>query len=236
MGPLVGITLRPRRDGGQRRLFQNAAYFDAVSASGGVPVGIPLLDDDDALRAVYERCDAVLLPGGPDVEPSHYGEETRADCDVDVEPELDHTELRLARWAAEDDRPLLGICRGAQLLNVALGGALWQDIAVQLGGDINHDRHDAERHLLSHSIEVVDGTRLGAIAPAVVQSNSLHHQAIRRLAASLTASAYSPDGLIEAVEGADSRFLLAVQSHPEELVSVQDWARRLFDEFVAAAR
>lgn len=236
MGPLVGITLRPSDDERHGRLFQNAAYFDAVLGSGGLPIGIPLPGGERALRAIYDRCDALLMPGGPDVDPCHYGEAIRADCDVEVVPGLDDPELLLARWAAADDRPMLGICRGAQVINVALGGALWQDIAVQVGSHINHDRHDDDRGLLSHDIDVVAGSRLGTFVPAVVQSNSLHHQGIRTLAPSLTASAHSRDGLVEGLEATDHRFLLAVQSHPEELVAVQAWARRLFDEFIAAAR
>ena len=231
--PVVGIPLRPSSSA--PRLYQNTAYLRAMTAAGAVPLPIPTLDDDGDLRALYDRCDALLFAGGPDVDPRHYGEEVDPRCNVDVAPELDSTELRLARWAAEDDRPTLAICRGAQLVNVALGGSLYQDIGVQLGHDIDHDRHDVARDTLSHTIEVEPTTVLARAArQRVVDTNTLHHQAIRRLGSGLEVSARAPDGVVEGAEDPSRRFLVLVQSHPEELVTRQAWAQHLFDELVAA--
>ena len=233
--PVVGVALRPER--GDARLYQNTAYFDALIAAGAAPVGIPLRLPDEALRAVYERCDALLFAGGPDVDPRSYGEEPDPACHVDPAPHLDDTELRLARWATEEDRPVLGICRGAQLVNVALGGSLYQDIAVQHGAGVEHDRHDAGRSVVAHPAEVEPGTVLARAAGApTIEVNSLHHQAIRRLGGGLVLSARAPDGIVEGAEDPERRFLVLVQSHPEELVADHAWARRLFDELVAAAR
>src|SRR5207302_1667144 len=126
---VVGITLRPQAGAPDRpaRLVQNRAYLDAIEAAGAVPLPLPLLRDPEKLRALYERCDAICLPGGPDIEPQRYGEEPREDAEISSEAELDETEMLLTRWLVAEDRPTLAICRGIQVLNVALGGTLWQD-------------------------------------------------------------------------------------------------------------
>ena len=233
--PVIGIPLRPVE--GKPRVYQNVAYLQALTAAGAVPLPIPLLDDDDALRALYDRCDALLFAGGPDVDPHHYGEEIDPRCNVDVAPEMDRTELCLAGWALAEDRPTLAICRGAQLVNVALGGSLYQDLAVQHGHDIDHDRHDIARDALSHTIEVEPDTVLAhATGQPVVGTNTLHHQGIRRLAGGLEVSARAPDGVVEGAEDPSRRFLVLVQSHPEELAAATVWAQRLFDDLVAATR
>ncbi|MHB8719362.1 MAG: gamma-glutamyl-gamma-aminobutyrate hydrolase family protein [Candidatus Dormibacteria bacterium] len=234
---VVGFAMRPSESGGTPRYHQNVAYIRALAGAGAVPLGIPLLESDDALRALYDRCDALLFAGGPDVDPRHYGQALDRACPVDVAPELDRTELRLAGWAVAEDRPVLGICRGAQLVNVALGGSLYQDLAVQRPGGIEHDRHDVSRDTIAHTLEVEPSTVLArATGERVVAANSLHHQAIRDLAEDLSVSARAPDGVIEGAEDPSRRFLVLVQSHPEELVGDHGWARRLFDELVAAAR
>jgi len=234
---IVGITLRPQAGAPDRppRLVQNRAYLDAIEAAGAVPLPLPLLRDPDRLRALYECCDAVCLPGGPDVEPPLYGEEARAGCDISSEAELDTTEMLLTRWLLADDRPALAICRGIQVLNVALGGTLWQDIAVQGAGDPRH--HDKRRTELIHDVQVERGSLLHRVLGRDrVRVNSLHHQAINRVGEGLSVSARSDDGLVEAVELPERRFLLGVQWHPEELVGEHDWAQRLFGALVAATR
>ena len=232
--PVVGIPLRPER--GDTRQYQNTAYFESLAGAGAIPLGIPMLDSDDALRALYDRCDALLFAGGPDVDPRHYGEEPDPACNVDPCPALDRTELRLAGWATAEDRPVLAICRGAQLVNVVLGGSLYQDVAVQHGDAVHHDRHDVGRNVLAHPIEVEPGSVLGrATGGGTVDVNSLHHQAIRRLGEGLVVSARAPDGVVEGAEDPSRRFLVLVQAHPEELVGAHAWARRLFDELVVAA-
>ena len=215
--------------------MQNRAYLDAIEAAGAIPMPLPLLRDPEKLRVLYERCDAVCLPGGPDVEPQRYGEDPRGDADISSEADLDETEMLLTRWLVAEDRPTLAICRGIQVLNVALGGTLWQDIATQRAGAETH--HQKERDLLAHTVRIESGTRLHSILGRTeLEVNSLHHQAIRRVGEGLTVSARSEDGLVEAVEMPDRRFLLGVQWHPEELVNSDDSARRLFTALVAAAR
>lgn len=234
---VVGITLRPQPGAPDRppRLVQNRAYLDAIEAAGAVPLPLPLLRDPDALRVLYERCDAICLPGGPDVEPPRYGEVARDDCGITTAAELDDTEMLLTRWLVADDRPTLAVCRGIQVVNVALGGTLWQDIAVQRAGDPVHDGHNHARDKLVHAVHVEPGSLLHRVLGSdTVQVNSLHHQAINRVGEGLCVSARSDDGLVEAIELPDRRFLLGVQWHPEELVGDHDWARRLFGALVAA--
>jgi putative glutamine amidotransferase len=236
--PVVGITLRPQTGADDRpaRLVQNRAYFDALEAAGAVPLGIPLLGDPDRLRALYERCDAICLPGGPDVEPHRYGEEPRADVTLHTAPELDDTETLLVRWLVAEDRPTLAICRGMQMLNVALGGSLWQDVQVQQASPHSHEQRSS-RTLLAHDVHVEPGSLLHRVVGVdTLAVNSLHHQAVRRVGEGLHVSGRADDGIVEALELPDRRFLLAVQWHPEELAGEQEWARRLFGALVSAAR
>ncbi|MFN2583099.1 MAG: gamma-glutamyl-gamma-aminobutyrate hydrolase family protein [Candidatus Dormibacteria bacterium] len=234
--PLVAIPLRPEaRDGVPPRQFQNRVYFEAVEEAGGVVLPVPLTNNMDRLRALYDRCDAVCLPGGPDVVPQLYGETPREDCGLHLSPELDAVDLELARWAVEDDKPLLAICRGMQVLNVALGGTLWQDLDRQVSGAIAH-RHGGDRHETVHSIGIEPGSRLhGVVDGDTVDVNSLHHQGVRDIAPRLRATAYSPDGLVEGVEHEDRRFAVGLQCHPEELFQLHPWAARLFHDFVESA-
>ena len=235
--PLIGLTLRALHEKDlPADLARNRAYFDALEGAGGTPLGISSSLAEPRLRELFELCDGLCLPGGPDVEPTLYGEETRADCAVEVDKDLDRAEILLARWALEADKPVLAICRGAQVLNVALGGTLWQDVGTQGATEHNHSQ-DGSRQELTHNIDVSRDSRLHAIAGAQrVDVNSMHHQALRDLGRDLVVTARAHDGLVEAVEHPGRRFVVGLQCHPEELYLERDWARRLFADFVAAAR
>jgi putative glutamine amidotransferase len=235
--PLIGITTgplppRPPYSAGMR---QNRAYARAIAAAGGLPVLLPLLDDPAVLRALYARLDGLLLPGGGDVDPARYGQAPRPECGVEgVDALLDEIELALARWALDDGRPLLGICRGHQVLNVAAGGTLYQDIAVQAPGSLSH-RHPEARAELVHPVAVAGDSHLAAVLGATALAvNSIHHQAVARVAPGLRAVAWAPDGVVEGLEVVGHPFALAVQFHPEELVPEHEPSRRLFRAFVAA--
>jgi putative glutamine amidotransferase len=232
---VVGITLRPQVvEGTPPRYVQNRRYVDGLLAAGAVPLGIPPVAAGPALRTLYDRCDALLLPGGPDVEPERYGEATRDDCAVRTAPELDAAEMSLTRWALDEGRPLLAICRGLQVLNVALGGTLWQDVAVQGGGAHGHDGN--ERATPVHDVAIAAGTTLHRLVGAqTVRWNSVHHQAVRDLGRGLVVSARADDGVIEGAE-LPGRPVVGVQCHPEELVPGAAWAAALFSWLVDAAR
>ena len=235
---VVGITLRPVA-GDSERLLVNRAYSDSLERAGALPLGIPTLRDPAPAVALLDLCDALLLPGGPDVEPRRYGEELRADCRTEAVPDLDATEAAVLRRALERDLPVLAICRGCQLLNVVCGGTLWQDIAVQGAGDPAHDGETAgtPRAETVHPVVLEPDSLVSAVLLAtVVGVNSLHHQALRDIGTGLRVVGRSPDGLVEAVEMTERGFVLGLQCHPEELSATEPWAARLFAALVAAAR
>jgi putative glutamine amidotransferase len=232
---VIGVPLRPLTSGQPApKLALNRAYFDALERAGATALPIPVTHDTDRLRFYYELLDGLLLPGGADVEPSRYGAVARDDCDLTVMPELDEVELTLARWAIADGLPVLGICRGIQVLNVACEGTLWQDVNVEGATDDGHDREP--RDLLVHRLDVEPGTLLArTLGQTHLSVNSLHHQAIRDVGASLRAVAHSPDGLVEGVELPGREFVLGIQCHPEELSRKEEWAARLFTGLVESA-
>jgi putative glutamine amidotransferase len=215
--PKVGITVHPRRG-----LEYFVPYRQAVIAAGAEPVD--LVPGTKVLPAV----DGLLLPGGWDVDPSFYGEK-RDDKVQETDRELDETELSMFRQARERQIPVLGICRGQQVINVAMGGTLVQHLE-------GHEVRELGRSHLAHAIEVDPSSELGrAAGEDKVRVNSLHHQAIKRLGEGLHQSARGEDGTVEGVES-DDGLIVAVQCHPEELTADMPWARHLFERFVARAR
>jgi putative glutamine amidotransferase len=222
--------------------IMSQCYVRVLADAGALPWLIPLLEGEPStLRAIYERLDGVFLTGGVDVEPGQYQEERHALCG-ETDPARDRVELNLVRWAVADGKPVLGICRGAQVINVALGGSLYQDIACMVPEAARHDYFTipgdpVARSSLVHDVRVKASSRLAEILGSEsVRVNSMHHQGIKRLAPGLTASAIASDGLIEGVEGLGTAFLVGVQWHPEELVETQAEMRRLFSAFVEAAK
>ncbi len=215
--PRIAITTSPRRGA-----EYYAPYRRAVEAAGAEPV--ELAPGTQALPDV----DGLLLPGGWDVDPSYYGEK-KDDKVGPIDPELDATELRLFKQARAQELPVLGICRGQQVINVAMGGSLVQHLE-------DHDVRVHGRSHLAHTIEVDPGSELGrAAGEHKIRVNSLHHQAVKGLAPGLQQTARGEDGTVEGLES-DDGLIVAVQCHPEELTTDLPWARRLFERFVARAR
>lgn len=243
--PVIGVSTQTLQAidgipaGLPQSVVMNQRYYAAVAVVGAAPVLIPLLEDDpEALRGAYEACDGILIPGGVDVDPQYYGEAAH-DRLGRIDPARDVVELELARWAVEDRKPLLGVCRGMQVLNVALGGSLWQDLADQCPQGLRHDyfpTHGFTRDHLAHDVAIVPGTRLHAVLGRDrVAVNSMHHQGVKRLAPSLVASAHAPDGLVEAAERPGEPFCVGVQWHPEVFDLALPETLGLFRAFVAAA-
>lgn len=214
-------------------------YVTTLTDAGAIPWLIPLVDGE-TLRGVYERLDGVFLPGGADIDPASYGSAPHPLCDK-TDRERDRVELALARWAMADGKPLLGVCRGMQLINLAAGGSLYQDLAEQKSGAIKHDYfpfggQTFRRDHLAHEVDVVPGTRLAQIFGAgALRVNSMHHQGVKELGRDLIATATARDGLVEAIEARNGAYVVAVQWHPEALTDAQEASRRLFADFVANA-
>lgn len=235
--PLVGLTTSVTVDATPERAYANATYIRAVQQAGGVPVLLPPQLDLDSLETLWSRLDALVLTGGGDIDPARYGEASHATV-ADVSEARDELELTLTRRAVEDGLPVLGICRGVQVINVALGGSLHQDIATDVPGALPHSQKEA-RHQPTHAVKVPgEGTRLAAIVGVPqLNVNSMHHQAIKRPGQGLREVAWAPDGVVEALElAADDRFVVGVQWHPEELVGHDPTARALFRAVLEAAR
>ena len=217
----------------------NHRYFAALALAGAAPLMVPLLTKkEDALRAIYERVDGVFLAGGVDVDPSSYNEDTLDVCGR-TDEDRDAVELMFTRWAIEDGKPLLGVCRGMQIINVACGGSLFQDVAAQGERLIKHDYFPTQgfaRDFLSHEASVTPGTKLHAIYQGdAIMVKSMHHQGIKKLGDSLEPSVIAPDGLIEGLEGKNGKYLIGVQWHPEMLIESDEGTKRLFDSFVEAS-
>lgn len=226
--PLIGISSYGRA--GQRQTFSlPCEYVDVVRLAGGVPIVLPAVEGDipEALRVI----EGLILPGGGDVDPAHYGG-VRHEANYGISPERDGFELALARAAlARRDLPILCICRGMQLVNIALGGNLLSHIPDHFGEKVRH-RHPEHRPV-EHSVHIEPTSRLARILGATELSvHSVHHQAVGRLGKGLRAVAWSPDGVIEAVESERHPFLIGVQWHPELAALADERQRRLFDALV----
>jgi len=238
--PIVGITciqVRTKDRHTPPRLGQNRSYIEAISRAGAAPVLIPHLGNQSLLRTLYRQLDGLLLPGGEDIAPSHYGE-TATEKLGPVDADRDKTEFTLVRWAMDDNLPFLAICRGLQVLNVALGGSLYQDIQAQIPGAEKHDSPPGQRRdYLAHPVSISPQSQLARILGATsLLTNSLHHQSLKEIAPGLSVVGRAPDQVVEAVEASEHPFAVGVQWHPEELVGNGDHAQKLFAAFVQACK
>ncbi|RDY27017.1 gamma-glutamyl-gamma-aminobutyrate hydrolase family protein [Romboutsia weinsteinii] len=235
MKPFVGIlgnimTMKEEGFVGQERGYLNNTYINAVEKANGVPIIIPVTTNEENIRAQISKMDGILLSGGVDVDPILYNEEPREKLGT-VNPTLDEFNLIAIKIALELNKPILGICRGLQVLNIVLGGTLYQDLDYIDGSYIKHVQN-SKPYSATHSIKVDDSSVLKEILGENVYVNSYHHQSIKDLGNGLRAIAYSCDGIIEAVEKIDSNFVIGVQWHPESMVNHCDKMLNLFRYFV----
>ena len=243
MKPVIGITPSPSHDemphGSFLRHCMAAAYVDAVLSAGGIPIVLP--PQEDHTDALLDRVDGLLLSGGGDLEPSRYGATNVHETTYGISRERDQFEIDLVRKGIARDVPIFGICRGIQVLNVALGGSLVQDVASALveTAVIGHRQHEAglRSDEIGHDVRLAEDSLLTeAYGDRRLGVNSFHHQAIDGLAPGLEAVGWSADGLIEAVTMPASSFCVAVQWHPELMFVHHPEQLALFAALVAAAR
>lgn len=232
MKPIIGVM--PLWDDGRDSLWMLPGYLDGLTQAGALPVILPFAAGAGEIGQLSDLCDAFLLTGGHDVSPALYGQ-TPLEGLVSCCEKRDALETAVLRHALEQDKPVLGICRGIQLINAALGGTLYQDLPSQHPSPVVH-RQTPPYHLPAHPVSLPAGTPLSELLGAEsLPVNSYHHQAIRDLAEGLRPMALSPDGLVEAVWKPDCRFLWAVQWHPEFAYRTDRASRAIFARFVQAA-
>ncbi len=237
MCPFIGILCHAiiRVETGRPIYANNRAYVHAVESAGGLPILIPMINDLNLLTALLTRLDGLLLPGGIDLHPSRYGEEVHP-LTEEADLELDEFEMTLTSWALQEDLPVLGVCRGMQLINVVLGGSLYQDISDQYPDSIKHSNRDLPRTHLSHHITIDPGSCMEKVLGGQeVWVNSLHHQAIKHPGNGVCITGRAEDGIPELLEVPGYRFVMAAQSHPEEIYSIVPAIARLFSAFVQAS-
>lgn len=240
--PLIGVTGERFASGYSPLPNQDVhgllrTYVEALIGAGALPVIIPLGLAEDDRRALAARLDGLLLPGGGDIDPALYGEDPHPKLADDVDPLRDALEIALIRDAADTGLPLLAVCRGVQVLNVALGGTLIQDIPSQVPGALRHSfsLREAPRENLAHDVQISEGSRLAEIlGTPIARVNSRHHQAARDVAPGLEVVARAPDGVIEGIELPGHPYFIGVQWHPENLQAIPEM-KQLFVTFVQAA-
>ncbi|MDF2723046.1 MAG: peptidase c26 [Paenibacillus sp.] len=228
MKPIIAITANYEDDGAMLK----HSYAERILQAGGVPVVVPFGYGEEEVSALCRITDGLMLTGGPDIDPGHYGEEPLTGLGR-VTPERDRLELLLIREYRAANKPIFAICRGEQVLNVAFGGTLYQDIYSQCR-TLQHSQKAPRSHL-SHRVKVEADSRIGRIAGVgEFKVNSFHHQAIKQAAPGMRITAKSEDGIVEAIEHETERFVVGVQWHPEETAGSDDISGKLFEAFVEA--
>jgi Predicted glutamine amidotransferases len=234
--PLIGITTNPNtpKTGlAYDKLAQN--YCQAIQTAGGIPVMLPSTLSHEDIRQLRSRLDGILLSGGGDIAATRYQESEDVLCDT-VSFDRDEVEFALVHLAVETNWPLLGICRGLQVINAALGGTLYTDLPTQYASTLVHSTADElGRDYAAHEVTISQGTRLaGILGESQLRVNSFHHQAVKRIAEGLKVAAHASDGLVEGLENPELHFFLGVQWHPECLPN-EAAQRALFSAFTQAA-
>ena len=230
--PLIGIT--PLVERAANKQFMLNTYMESVYDAGGVPVMLSLTEDEESISKIADMCDGFLFSGGHDVHPSLYSEEM-LDCVAPCE-ERDAFEIKLLHKVLKADKPVFCICRGMQLLNVALGGTLYQDIATFCPSDTEHRMSEPSDKVI-HGVEFKENTPIAEILRKDEDViNSYHHQCVKKAGEGLKIMAWAPDGIVEGLYMPDKKFVLAVQWHPERLTKKYDSALKLFKAFVKACQ
>ncbi len=233
--PLIGITTRNGKDGdGHPLTALQHSYIKAIAQAGGLPILIPEILSEEDFLDLYSHLKGILFSGGGDVSLKYFNGSDHPRIG-EVDELRDTTEITLMRAAVNDGKPILGICRGAQVMNIALGGTLYTHIYDQLKGALDHAYPGDLRRALVHPVNVDETTRSAEIfGETLLNVNSLHHQGLKDIAPGLNVAGHAPDGLVEIIEIPDHPYAVAVQWHPEWLTD-QPAMQRLFKSFVDAS-
>lgn len=232
MLPIIGITSSYDREVG--RIFLSHYYIEAVEAAGGLPLVLPCILPEDHVEQVLNSIHGLILSGGVDVDPLLFGEEPLPAMG-DICPRRDRLELMLTRRALALNMPVLGICRGVQILNIAAGGKVIQDIGSTMKGTFKHQQQ-APRWYGTHTIRTLPGSKLAAILGEEMVVNTFHHQAVGEVAEEFAVSAWSLDGVVEGIESKKHRYVLGLQSHPECMWNYDPRILGLFQSFIQACK
>ncbi len=229
--PIIGVM--PLWDEDKKSIWMLPGYVEGIEKAGGIPIIFPLSADEELLDSLMDKCDGFLFTGGQDVSPELYQEEP-LDC-VEACKVRDDMETLVLKKAIAEDKPILGICRGIQFINAALGGTLYQDLPTQHKSDVEHHQNPPYDRAV-HEVNIsTDSPLYECLHTEVLPVNSYHHQAVKYIAPELTAMAFSTDGLIEAVYRKKSRFLWALQWHPEFSYKTDLNSMKIFNAFVNAS-
>lgn len=236
MKPVIGITTFVLKQPAKTYTAVSSNYAHSITKTGGIPLLLPMIYDSSVLEGYLKIIDGLLITGGDEgVNPQLYGENPVKELDC-ICPERDECECHLFAQALERDLPVLGVCRGMQLMNVAAGGSLYQDIFTQVQDSLGHLPKQMPVDELYHRINLTEGSILSRIFETrELMVNSFHHQAVKRIADSFSATAISQDNIVEAIEHRQHRFAVGVQWHPEDLTSRHTHFLKLFEAFVDAA-
>jgi len=232
--PLIGIT--PGYDYEEQRIYLNSCYIESINKAGGLAVILPLTDDEEVIANLVETCDGLLLSGGPDIDAIHFNENNMP-YNGTISPLRDNMELAITKKIFEQKKPVFGICRGAQVLNVAMGGTIYQDIASQVKDErlLKHSQQ-APRWYPTHDIYIAKNSNVGAsFNYDSIRVNSFHHQAIKDVAPSFKTTSKANDGIVESIEFDGDIFAIGVQWHPEHLWQKNHVHLKIFEKFIAAA-
>ncbi|MCL5046242.1 MAG: gamma-glutamyl-gamma-aminobutyrate hydrolase family protein, partial [Actinobacteria bacterium] len=213
MRPIIGISCWPEDN--SRWFFVPMEYVHAVKKAGGLPMILPFAQDENGAAEILERMDGLLLTGGVDPDPKYWGEEPHPKLGK-IQPERDASDLAMAKVAMNRDMPLLGICRGHQVIAVAAGGSLYQDIPSQIPGCLKHSQ-DAPRWYPTHAVKTRPGSRVAALLPGSFRVNSFHHQSVKGVPEGFITTAEAEDGVVEAIESTRNALVMGVQWHPERM-------------------
>ncbi|WP_077301478.1 gamma-glutamyl-gamma-aminobutyrate hydrolase family protein [Virgibacillus pantothenticus] len=233
MNPVIGIT--PSIQNETNMHFVSAANIAAIKGAGGIPIILPFVVSEDQIRQIGNMIDGLYLTGGNSIDPTLFHEEPHPKLG-EINPIRDQYEVAIIEEMQTQQKPILGVCRGCQILNVALGGDMYQDIYAQIDGELLQHKQHAPANHASHFVHVKEETLLREIVETErIKVNSRHHQANRNPGKDIQISGIASDGVVEAIESKQAPFILGVQWHPEDLATAGDTvSKRIYNAFVQA--